>query len=88
MSIKAFAAKVFALYVHYKNARWIKNPVEAQERLFKQLIKRGRSTAFGKDHGFDEINTNEDFVKKVLRLLSKSIGNIRLYQKTLPNLKI
>ncbi|MBC30309.1 MAG: hypothetical protein CMH48_05645 [Muricauda sp.] len=65
MSIKAFAAKVFALYVHYKNARWIKNPVEAQERLFKQLIKRGRSTAFGKDHGFDEINTNEDFVKKV-----------------------
>ncbi|AKA34980.1 GH3 auxin-responsive promoter family protein [Flagellimonas lutaonensis] len=65
MSIKAFAAKVFALYVHYKNSQWIKNPVEAQERLFKQLIKRGRSTAFGKDHGFDEINTHEDFVKKV-----------------------
>lgn len=65
MSIKAFAAKVFARYIHYKNARWIKNPVEAQERLFKQLIKRGRSTAFGKDHGFDEINTHEDFIKKV-----------------------
>lgn len=65
MSIKAFAAKVFAKYIHHKNARWIKNPIEAQEKLFKELIKKGSGTAFGKDHGFNEIKTHDDFVKKV-----------------------
>lgn len=38
---------------------------EMQDAIFKDLIKTGRNTEFGKDHGFDTINNYEDFVKKV-----------------------
>lgn len=39
--------------------------LEDQERIFKELIKTGRKTAFGKEHGFNTINTYEEFKKGV-----------------------
>ena len=39
--------------------------LEDQERIFKELIKTGRKTAFGKEHGFNNINTYEEFKKAV-----------------------
>lgn len=38
---------------------------EMQDAIFKDLVKTGRNTEFGKDHGFDTINNYDDFVKKV-----------------------
>ena len=39
--------------------------LEDQEAIFKQLIKTGRVTEFGKEHGFDKITTYEEFVHAV-----------------------
>lgn len=65
MSIKSFAARLFAAYVHRQNQSWINNPVQAQEKTFKKLIKKARATQFGKDHNFENINTIADFQERV-----------------------
>ena len=65
MSLKAIAARIFAATVHWKNSRWIRNPIGAQEMVFQSLIQNGRSTRFGRDHGFNEIRTPADFARQV-----------------------
>ncbi|MDO6489745.1 MULTISPECIES: GH3 family domain-containing protein [unclassified Cellulophaga] len=65
MSLKSFAAKIFAKKIVAKNAKWISNPVETQEQVFKQLIQKASNTKFGKDHNFKSIKTHKDFVKNV-----------------------
>ncbi len=65
MSIKALAAKLFAGYITRKDKRWINNPIEAQEKVFKDLIRKSRDTTFGKGHNFSEISSHADFVKNV-----------------------
>ncbi len=65
MSIKSFAAKIFAGYIRKKIDGWASNPVAVQEKVFKELLKKGAATAFGKDHGFSQINGHRDFVNKV-----------------------
>lgn len=63
--MKAFFAKIFAAIIHYKNQKWINNPIETQKKVFENLIKNAKNTAFGKDHHFESITTYEDFQKNV-----------------------
>jgi hypothetical protein len=65
MSLKAFAARIFARNVHKKTCKWLKDPLATQERVFQELIKKGTNTSFGKDHKFHSISTHEDFIKQV-----------------------
>ena len=65
MSIKSFAAKIFARQIRRKIDTWAKNPIATQEKVFKNLLKKAQHTAFGSDHNFDEINTYEDFIARV-----------------------
>ncbi len=65
MSIKSFAAKLFAGYIHQKNQKWINNPVKTQQRVFQDLINQAKNTQFGKDHHFENIKTFQDFAKQV-----------------------
>lgn len=65
MSLKSFAAKIFASYMARKTARWVDNPIETQERVFKELLQKAANTKFGKDHSFGVISSHEDFVKRV-----------------------
>ena len=65
MSVKALAARLFASLVHHRSTRWIEHPEAAQERTFRQLMREGRNTRFGKDHGFGEIRTYQDFANRV-----------------------
>ncbi len=65
MSIKSFAAKIYARLVARKTARWVHNPIETQEKVFNELIDRAANTLFGKDHRFGEISNHSDFVKNV-----------------------
>ncbi|ADY29173.1 GH3 family domain-containing protein [Cellulophaga lytica] len=65
MSLKSFAAKIFAKNIAAKNAKWISKPIETQEKVFKQLIQKAANTKFGKDHSFNAIKTHSDFVKNV-----------------------
>lgn len=65
MSIKSFAAQLFAKHIHKKTQAWANNPVETQQRVFQELIFQAKDTVFGKDHHFSEIKTVEDFAKQV-----------------------
>ncbi|MDT0538713.1 GH3 auxin-responsive promoter family protein [Croceitalea sp. P059] len=65
MSIKSFAAKIFAKRIVNKDSNWIDNPIEAQQKVFKTLITVARSTKFGKNHNFDDISSHADFVSNV-----------------------
>lgn len=65
MSLKSFAAKLFASIIHKKTQKWASNPVETQQRVFKSLIAQAKDTAFGKDHKFNQIKDFRDFAKQV-----------------------
>ncbi|MDT7828917.1 GH3 auxin-responsive promoter family protein [Pricia sp. S334] len=65
MSLKSFAAKIFASYVARKTAKWVDNPIETQNRVFRKLLRKAASTKFGQDHGFDRITSHEEFIKRV-----------------------
>lgn len=65
MSIKSFFAIPFAKFATRKVYKWAKKPHKTQEKVFKNLIAKGRKTAFGKDHNFDNIATYEDFKNQV-----------------------
>lgn len=65
MSVKAFAAKLFAKRIHAKTQKWANNPVETQQKVFEELIREAAQTQFGKDHDFGSIKSHSDFVQKV-----------------------
>lgn len=65
MKIKSFLAKPFANYIYRQVKKSMAHAVSDQEAIFLQLIKTAGNTRFGKDHGFDKIQTHEDFVKQV-----------------------
>lgn len=65
MSIKVFAAKIFAKQVYKKTQKWVNNPIETQKKVFQQLIESAKETQFGKDHHFSSIKNVEDFIKNV-----------------------
>ncbi len=65
MSLKTFAAKVFAKHIYRKTLKWANNPLETQETVFTSLITKGASTKFGRDHAFNQIKSFEDFAKQV-----------------------
>jgi hypothetical protein len=46
--IKSIGAKIYAFWSNRKNSKWIKNPLEAQEKVLKNLIKQGASTRLEK----------------------------------------
>ncbi|WP_281323003.1 GH3 auxin-responsive promoter family protein [Flavobacterium aestivum] len=65
MSLKSVAAKLFAQNIYKKTQAWANTPIETQKAVFLNLIQEAKQTQFGKDHHFDEINTHEDFAKRV-----------------------
>ena len=65
MSLKSFAAKIFAKNVARRTVKWVNNPIETQEKVFKELIRTGAQTQFGKDHSFSKISSPVDFANSV-----------------------
>lgn len=65
MGYKSFFVRFLAKWITHSNQHWVSDPVNAQEKWFKKLIKKGATTQFGKDHAFGEIHTYEDFKKRV-----------------------
>ena len=65
MGVKAFLSKPLAAYVHKKHQRWVENPVEAQDAVFRSILSKAQHTRFGRDHGFSAIKSHADFVKAV-----------------------
>ncbi|MFV0566827.1 MAG: GH3 auxin-responsive promoter family protein [Flavobacteriaceae bacterium] len=65
MSLKSVLAKVFATRIHKKVQKWVNNPIETQEQVFKTLIAQATNTTFGNDHDFKNIQSYTDFVNRV-----------------------
>ncbi len=65
MSIKSILAKLFAKRVYKSVQKWANNPIETQNKIFKQLINKATNTQFGKDHNFKNIKSYNDFVRQV-----------------------
>jgi len=65
MSIKSFAAKIFAEAIHRKTQTWVNKPIETQQKVFQSLMALAKETQFGKDHNFSAIKNFEDFAKQV-----------------------
>jgi phenylacetate-coenzyme A ligase PaaK-like adenylate-forming protein len=65
MSLKSFAAKIFAKSIHKKTQKWASNPIETQQKVFLDLIRQAENTQFGKDHNFANIITTQDFAQHV-----------------------
>lgn len=65
MSLKVFAAKIFAKRIGTKTNKWVQNPHETQKKVFSNLIRSGKVTKFGSDHDFKNIKSHQDFIQKV-----------------------
>jgi len=65
MKIKSRLLKPIAHLIARNIERWSRAAPEAQDLVFQDLIKNGRRTAFGKEHGFDKINSHEAFRAQV-----------------------
>ncbi len=65
MSLKSFAAKLFAGIIHYRNQKWISNPVPTQQRVFNELLAAAKATQFGQEHNFSVIRSYADFAANV-----------------------
>ena len=65
MSIKTFFAKKLAKRAVKRVQKWANNPVDTQQKVFKNLIKTAKNTQFGQDHAFNQISNHTDYVKRV-----------------------
>ncbi len=65
MHILTSLTRVAAYLIRFRFRKWTKKTVELQEKTFRQLVKKGRKTAFGKDHDFENIVDYESFKKRV-----------------------
>ncbi|MCM1151505.1 MAG: GH3 auxin-responsive promoter family protein [Alistipes sp.] len=65
MSLRSTIGK--AWFSHRMRAidRFRRDPEEAQERMFREALRRGRGTAFGREHALETIRTPEEFRAKV-----------------------
>ncbi len=65
MGIRSVLAKPFASYVARETKKWAANPSYYQDQIRKEIVSRAGKTVFGKDHGFEEIKSYEDFKRQV-----------------------
>jgi hypothetical protein len=65
MGLKVLLSKIFAAWVNRDLNQIRHHAVDLQQKTFINLISAAKNTAFGKDHGFDQIKTYEDFKKQV-----------------------
>jgi len=45
-SIKEKAVKIYAKYVVWRTKKWSLNPIKTQEKVFKNILKKGKKTVF------------------------------------------
>ncbi len=65
MYLKSLLAKPVANYIYNKTKKWMMLAVEDQENLLKSLVKSAKNTEFGKEHGFESIQSYDDFKKQI-----------------------
>src|SRR6186713_3270067 len=61
MKFKSFLAKPFASYIYRSIQKGMSTAIEDQEATLKELLKTGKLTEFGKEHGFHSVTKYEDY---------------------------
>lgn len=65
MGLKGMLAKPFAAWVARKVRKDAANAIAIQQAVMLNLVRDAAHTAFGKDHGFADIKTHDDFKRQV-----------------------
>jgi acyl-CoA synthetase (AMP-forming)/AMP-acid ligase II len=65
MSLLSALSRPLAALVAAQTRNWSRHPRRAQQRIFDELVRNGRMTAFGQDHAFETIRTYAHFSKQV-----------------------
>ncbi|MBD0374996.1 MAG: GH3 auxin-responsive promoter family protein [Flavisolibacter sp.] len=65
MKFKSFFAKPFASYIYNRIQKGMSSAVADQQAIFRELIKIGKTTQFGKEHHFDPIASYEEYKQAV-----------------------
>jgi hypothetical protein len=65
MKLKSILAKPFANYISNKINKSKETAVEDQEKILKNIVKTAANTEFGKEHGFENIKSYDDFKKQI-----------------------
>lgn len=65
MGWKASLIRPYARWMEKRIRVWAEQPIEGQQKVFKQLINKGENTAFGRAHKFDQISNYQDFTEAV-----------------------
>jgi hypothetical protein len=65
MGIRSVLAKPFAAYVAAQTKKWASRPGAVQQQTLTTLVSQASNTAFGRDHGFQDIQSYSDFKKHV-----------------------
>lgn len=65
MGFRSTIIKPFAKKIARDIQLWSAQAVQEQEKIFKRLIAKGKDTAFGKAHGFEQIRSYQDYVERV-----------------------
>jgi len=65
MKFKSFLAKPFASYTNAKIRKGMSTALSDQDAILKELLKVGKTTEFGKEHGLEKLTTYEEFKKAV-----------------------
>jgi hypothetical protein len=63
--LKSFFAKIYAGIISRQVYTWAKDPINTQNKVFKELISQASKTKFGRDHKFETISSYQDFKKLV-----------------------
>ncbi len=65
MKIKSFLARPFASYIYKGIRKGMATAVADQENIFRQMLKVGRNTDFGKEAGLEKVTDYEGFKQAV-----------------------
>lgn len=65
MNLKSLLAKPFATYIYNRIRKSMHTALEDQDAILKQLLKTGRNTLFGKEHGLQAVNDYPAYVQAV-----------------------
>lgn len=65
MKIKSILAKPFAGYIYKQVKKSMHTALDDQDRIFKELLKTGKITQFGQEHGFQAVHDHAAYAQAV-----------------------
>ena len=81
MSVVGALLAPYLRLVNRRLRRAAADPAGAQRRVFESLLRRGKDTVFGREHGFARIRTPAEFARAVP--IRDYVGRLEMFQRIL-----